>query len=361
MAAAPTPDPGVGRAGASGRRGGRRRLIDDLTEVRPAPHAHRVATRAATSLLVPLLALWWLGRLDLSVYATFGAFASVYGGGLVTASRWRTQARLGAILSAASVAGVLVGLSPSRSWLAIPVTAAWASLAAALSDRQRWRPPGPMFPVFAVATCAAIPTTPALALEAAVVVASTAAFAVALGAAEVWLRNRAGRPPDPPPPPGPAMPRAERQRIQLIRCGVVVAVAGLLATSAGIGHPYWAMVAAVTPLTVFTFRGQLVRGVHRAVGTLLGVAVSAGLLLVPLPVPAMLLVAAALFAAAELLVVRHYGAALVVITPLALLSMQVAHPEPVGVLVMDRLIETLIGVTVGLLAAVITRDRAVPG
>ena len=360
MTASP-PDPGVRPEAAAGRRAGWRRLLDDLTEVRSAPHAHRVAVRAATSLLVPLLALWGLGRLDLSVYATFGAFASVYGGGVVTASRWRTQARLGAILAAASVSGALVGLSPVRGWLAIPVAAGWASLAAALSDRQRWRPPGPMFPVFAVATCAAIPGTPALVLQGAVVVTATAAFAVGLGAAEVWLRDRAGRPPDPPAPSGPPMPRAERQRIQLIRCGVVVAVAGLLATLAGIGHPYWAVVASVAPLTVFTFRGQLVRGVHRAVGTLLGVAVSAGLLLAPLPVPAMLLVAAGLFACAELLVVRHYGAALVVITPLALLSMQVAHPEPVGVLVMDRLIETLIGVAVGLLAAVITRDRAAPG
>ena len=74
-----------------------------------------------------------------------------------------------------------------------------------------------------------------------------------------------------------------------------------------------------------------------------------------------IVVIAGLQACAELLVVRNYGLALVAITPLALLSMQVAHPEPVGVLVMDRLIETLIGVAVGLLAAVITRDRAAPG
>lgn len=358
MTASPPPDPGVRGEDASGRRP--RRLLDDLTEVRPAPHAHRVAIRAATSLLVPLLVLWGWDRLDLSVYVIFGAFAAVYGGGLVTASRWRMQARLGAILAAASVTGALVGLSPARAWLAIPVAAGWASLAAALSDRQRWRPPGPMFPVFAVATCAAIPSTPASVLQGAIVVTATAAFAVGLGAAEVWFRERAGWPQDPPAPPSPPMPRAERQRIQLIRCGVVVAISGLLATLTGIGHPYWAMVASVTPLTVFTFRGQLVRGVHRAVGTVLGVVVAAGLLLLPLPVPAMLLIAAALFAGAELLVVRHYGAALVVVTPLALLSMQMAHPEPVGVLVLDRLIETLIGVAVGLLAAVITRDRKVP-
>ena len=86
MTASP-PDPGVRPEAAAGRRAGWRRLLDDLTEVRSAPHAHRVAVRAATSLLVPLLALWGLGRLDLSVYATFGAFASVYGGGRQAAER----------------------------------------------------------------------------------------------------------------------------------------------------------------------------------------------------------------------------------------------------------------------------------
>lgn len=353
MTGSPAPD-------APGRSAWWRRLLDDLTEVRAAPYQHRVALRAATSLLVPLVVLWGIDRLDLTVYATFGAFASVYGGGLATPSRWRVQARLGAILSAASVTGALVGLSESRSWLAIPVTAAWASLAAALSDRQRWRPPGPIFPVFAVATCAAIPGTPLLVLEAAAVVVATAAFAVLLGVAEVLVRDRAGMPPDPPLPPGPAVPRAERQRIQWIRCAVVVAVSGTLATLAGIGHPYWAMVAAVTPLTVFTFRGQLVRGIHRAVGTMLGVVFAAGLLLLALPTPAVLVLTAALFAATEMLVVRHYGAALVMITPLALLSMHLAHPEPVGVLVIDRLVETLIGVGVGVLAAIVTRDRSVP-
>lgn len=45
------------------------------------PHAgdHRVALRAAVSVAVPLLALWTIDRLDLSVYASFGAFAALYG------------------------------------------------------------------------------------------------------------------------------------------------------------------------------------------------------------------------------------------------------------------------------------------
>lgn len=223
-------------------------------EIRPAPKMHRIAARATVGVLVPLLVLWAWDRLDLSVYVTFGAFTAVYGGAWRTPHRWRVQAYHGAIMSAATISGALVALSPARAWLGIPLTALWAGLAAALSDRQRWRPPGPVLPVFAVSTCSAIPTTPERLLEAVLVVLLTAAFAVAMGAIEVWLHVR-GRPSE---APGPALvpPRAERQRVQLIRCGAVVAIAGVIATASGIGHPYWAMAASVVPLTVFTFRGR---------------------------------------------------------------------------------------------------------
>lgn len=45
------------------------------------PHAgaHRVALRAAVCVAVPLLILWGIDRLDVSVFATFGAFTALYG------------------------------------------------------------------------------------------------------------------------------------------------------------------------------------------------------------------------------------------------------------------------------------------
>lgn len=141
---------------------------------------------------------------------------------------------------------------------------------------------------------------------------------------------------------------------------VAVAIAGLVATSAGISHPYWAMIAAVVPLAARPFRAQLVRGVHRALGTLAGLLVAAALLVIPLPVALTIVLIAALQASAELLVVRNYGLALVAITPLSLLSMQLANPQPVPSLLLDRLVETVIGVAVGLLIAMVTRDRTVP-
>ena len=330
-------------------------LVDDLVEIRPAPNMHRIALRATAGVLVPLLVLWSLDRLDLSVYVTFGAFTAVYGGAWRTPHRWRVQAYHGAVMSAATISGALVALSPARTWLGIPLTVVWASLAAALSDRQRWRPPGPVLPVFAVSTCSAIPTTPERLLEAGVVVVLTAGFAVALGALEVRLhvRRRPSEAPGPPLIP----PRAQRQRVQMIRCGAVVAVAGVIATASGIGHPYWAMAASVVPLTVFTFRGQVIRGLHRAIGTLIGIGFAAILLMVPLPSLAVLFLIAALLACTEMMVVRHYGIALIFITPLSLISVHLANPEPVPLLLQERLIETLIGVSIGMLAAILTRDR----
>ena len=76
--------------------------------------------------------------------------------------------------------------------------------------------------------------------------------------------------------------------------------------------------------------------------------------------PVTIALIAALQGTAELLVIRNYGVALVAITPLALLSMQLANPQPAPALLVDRLVETLIGVAVGLVVAIVTRDRTVP-
>ena len=335
----------------------RRLVLADLVALRPAQGTRRGAARAAITMAVMLTTLAAAGRLDWSIYATFGAFASIYGGGRPRPERWRTQAFVGLLLVAAVCSGALVGLSDRRIWLAIPVVALWATTGAILSDRFSWRPPGPLFVVFAVATCGAIPTTPPMVPIATALAASTTAFAVILGVLESrWLPGRSWA----PLPPGLPPPPAHRQRIQAIRCAVAVVVAGLISTTAGIAHPYWAMIAAVVPLAARPFRAQLVRGVHRALGTLVGLLVSAALLVVPLPVAATIVLIAALQGTAELLVIRNYGLALVAITPLSLLSMQLANPQPVSALLADRLVETLIGVVVGLVTAVVTRDRTVP-
>src|SRR5699024_530006 len=51
---------------------------------------------------------------------------------------------------------------------------------------------------------------------------------------------------------------------------------------------------------------------------------------------------------AEMYVLRNYALALLFITPLALLMVQLAHPQPVGAMLQARVLETAIGVAVGI-------------
>ncbi|MGW5670088.1 FUSC family protein, partial [Micromonospora sp. NPDC003776] len=131
------------------------------------------------------------------------------------------------------------------------------------------------------------------------------------------------------------------------RYALAVLLAGGTATAVGIGHPYWAMVAAVAPLSAQGVTAQLVRATHRILGTLLGLLTSAVLLAPHLPPYAIVLVVAVLQIVTELLVGRNYGLALLFITPMALLMGQLAVARPAGQLLFDRGVETLIGAAIG--------------
>lgn len=334
-------------------------LTAQLLHVGPHRGAHRVAARAAFSVLVPLLALWSTGHLELAIYATFGAFTSLYGRTEVRLARARMQATLAVLLTASVTLGTLVGTSPHRSWWAVPVAALVAAGGSLLSDAQDWHPPGPLFLVFSFAACASVPSTPSDVPVAAAVAGASALFALGVGAAGAGWRRWRGRP---TPSPGP-LRRASYAgvaRRHVLRNAGGVLVAGALATTLGIGHPYWAMVSAAVPLAARDLVPQVVRGVHRVVGTLVGLGVAAVLLALDPGGLVLILVVVALQATAELLVGRNYAVALVAITPLALLMVHLAAPVPSSVLLRDRGVETVLGVEVGLVMGWLTRSPA-PG
>jgi uncharacterized membrane protein YccC len=136
-----------------------------------------------------------------------------------------------------------------------------------------------------------------------------------------------------------------------------VVLAGSVSTVVGIGHPYWAMVSAVVPLAATRPAAQVVRGLHRIIGTLVGLGVAAVLLALDPGGLVLILCVVALQCVAELLVGRNYALALVAITPLALLMVHLAAPTPASVLLLDRGVETVIGVLIGLAVGYLTRDR----
>jgi len=361
------------------------RMTAQLLHVGPHRGAHRVAARVAVSVLVPLLALWSAGHLELSIYATFGAFTSLYGRNHAGLSRAQMQTVLAVALTVSVVLGVTVGLSAQRSWWAIPVAAVVAAGGSLLSDAQDWHPPGPLFLVFAFAACASVPSRPSDVGWSALVAGTSALFSLVVGSAGSAVRHLGSR----HPASRSATPRRSRATVarghaaqrsvaqrsvpqssvaqrsvarrHLARNAGSVLVSGGLATAVGIGHPYWAMVSAVVPLAARDVRSQVVRGVHRVAGTLLGLGLAALLLAVDLADLVLILVITTLQAAAELLVGRNYALALVAITPLALLMVHLVSAVPAGALLLDRGVETVIGVAVGLLVGWLTRSRTAAG
>jgi uncharacterized membrane protein YccC len=192
-----------------------------------------------------------------------------------------------------------------------------------------------------------------------VVSASAALFAVLVGGAgSVWRTHRR--------PETVTRTRLRRGSYvdvalrHVLRCSLGCLLAGAMATGAGVGHPYWAMVSAVVPLAARDYAGQLDRGVHRVVGTAAGLLLAALLLAVDLPGLAVIAVIVVLQAGAELWVGRNYAIALVFVTPLALLMVHLVAPTPASVLLVDRGVETVIGVAVGLLLGYLTRGPGTP-
>lgn len=331
-------------------------LLGRLLTIRPDEGAHRVAVRASVSVLVPLLVLWSTDHLEWSIYATFGAFASLYGRERTGRARLALQVEAGVTQVAVVTLGVLVGQFDQRAWIAIPVAALVAAGASYESSLRGWHPPGSLFQVFAFATVAAAPATAGDLVPAVLVCTGSALFAVLVGYAGPAVRRvRQAAEPQPDRPIGGAVEGLTRYALQ---SGVGVLVAGTIATTAGIGRPYWAMVSAVVPLVARDLGAQLTRGLHRIVGTGLGLLVAWALLALDVQGLVLVLVVAVLQAGAELVVGRNYALALVCVTPLALLMVHLVVPVPTRELLADRGVETVIGVAVGVAVGYLSRPRS---
>lgn len=62
----------------------------------------------------------------------------------------------------------------------------------------------------------------------------------------------------------------------------------------------------------------------------------------------------------ETIVGRHYGLAMLTITPMALLMTSLAHPADPAGLALDRALDTVLGAAVGVLAVVLVHPRTRP-
>ncbi|MBT2597386.1 FUSC family protein [Arthrobacter sp. ISL-72] len=338
------------------------KLFAEMFTIAPGNKDHQVAIRCAVGVFVPLILLVLINRTDLAIFASFGAFTGIYGRGELHRKRLFIQVRAGSLMllvillaTLSARAGQALGLSDAAStWTQVAATTVVAGTCSLVIARWRHRPAGSLFHIFAFAAIASIPNQPPL-WQCMLVSILTTLFCLLIGISSRLVRSR--RTPWAMPEPARLTP-AEKRAAWLEAVGYLVAagLAGTLATVVGqwlgFGHNYWAMVAAVVPLVGRTTRHRVARGVQRIIGTVLGLIVLAGILLLnPAPWQTVLVIAACQFGA-EMFIARQYVLAQVFVTPLALSATLLAAPTAPELLLRDRIVETVIGAAVGIAVVV---------
>jgi hypothetical protein len=339
------------------------KLFAEMFTIAPGNKDHHVAIRCAVGVFVPLIILVLIDRTDLAIFASFGAFTGIYGRGELHRKRLFIQVRAGSLMllvillaTLSARAGQALDLSDAAAtWTQVAATTVVAGACSLVIAWWRHRPAGSLFHIFAFAAIASIPNQPPL-WQCLLVSVLTTVFCLLIGISSRLVRSHR-TPWAMPEPVRLTLEEKRAARLEAVGYLVAAGIAGTLATLAGqwlgFGHNYWAMVAAVVPLVGRTTRHRVARGIQRIIGTVLGLILLAGVLLLhPVPWQTVLVIAACQFGA-EMFIARQYVLAQVFVTPLALSATLLAAPTPPELLLRDRIVETVIGAAVGI-AVVVT-------
>ncbi|CAG7606530.1 hypothetical protein LEUCIP111803_00940 [Leucobacter soli] len=327
------------------------------------PPRRWIALRAALSSGIPLAVLTALGHERIGLQVAAGAFLAIYGANRSA----RDRAKLLPFVAAGMLACAALGAwSAPIPWLHLSGLVAIAIAAPALAFGYRLGPPGPVFFVILYGLAGYIThavdgvrvNDPLVFLLA---VAAGAAFSYLLAVAPLVRAAERAKPGHTLPEllPGPWLGHDE---LTLVMRSGLVAVLGVLVSVLWLDplRAYWPVAAGIAVLGLASDRWHaLERALHRSVGTVIGA--GAFLLLVPAAEVPWLLVAVifVLQFVIEIIVPRNYALALVFVTPLVLLIIQVASGvgDP-GATAAERVLDTVIGAALAsAVALVIRRER----
>ena len=404
----------------------------------------RAGLRAAAAVGIPGVALVAAGHASSALFATFGAFAVLYGEGRAYRIRGQVVAAAGLALLVSVAVGATIGWAVPSGGVTLKVCAVLMTVLPAVAavyvvDALRLGPPGALF--FAIVGSGALIAVESGADPAMLVVGA------ALGAVSSVLVSLSGALIDPSAPQreatgraigavdaflGSASPRSAERRhsagsalvaawstmddaraanrpadadllaalrdantrfaaastddaetevdptravttsrlrptvgyrlrrslspsshatITATRVAVACLAAGAVSVALGFDRPHWAAISALVVLQTGVARVHgTVRALHRFLGTAIGLVLFAGLHALAPQGYALIAVIAVLQFVIEVLIVRNYAAAVIVITPVALLASGAGVTGgAAGPVMRDRLIETLVGVVVALL------------
>ena len=345
-------------------RGGLRGALAALVRPSPSPPRLGISVQAGVAMLLTVGLPALAGRTDLGLLASTGALSALY----LSARSRRERLRRLPLVQLGLLASIALGALTRGNPVAAPLVLVLVGIGAVvLVTGTAVGPPGALFPVLGAGVAARL-TGPRAAGGAGLDPLLVIGCAVG-GAVLAYLIVAA-------PLVVPAVRRSDRTRpIDPVRfaldpagrtvvvwVSVAVVLAALLAAVLGIDRGYWVVVAVVSVLQ--GGRGRrvtTVRAVHRAGGTLVG-AVLFVLIATVIGLPAQGLALAVVLAllqfGAEMVIVAHYGAGLLFVTPLALLIAEAGSAGDPWTIAGTRVLDTAIGCAIALVVLVVDHQFA---
>jgi len=319
-----------------------------LVTINPSDRPWQMPASAALAAGLPLLIGAYFDHLDYGLISSLGGMAFLY------LPRTPLHHRIASMMAASSgmaacyTVGLIVHLLP---WLMVPAITLVAIIVTMLCRFYRIGPPGSMFFVMSAAIAA---YTPGDLLQLPLKVGlfalgSLLATWIAVIYTLVVLRIR-----EPLPVPPLAADDFDHVVLESVVIGLFVGLSLALAQALQLERPYWVPVSCLAVIQGLSVRAIWSRQVHRILGTALGLGVAAALLALPLEKWSIACAVIGLSFVIETAVIRHYGFAVIFITPLTIFLADAATlgQEPASAIIEARFVDTVIGCLAGLIGGI---------
>ena len=337
-----------------------RQELRHLTAMNPSERRWQLPLFAALASGFPLLVGAYFNHLDYGLVSSLGGLVFLYAPNTPLSHRMVSLMACAFGLCACYTLGVMVHFLP---FLLVVMLSGLTMLVTMVCRFYMLGPPGSLFFIMAAAIGAYAPIeVPQVPLVVGLMTMGCLQACLRAFFYDLYiLRKQAAQPVGP-------LPRASFDFVIVdsVVTGAFVGIALVLAQALHLDRAYWVPVSCLAVMQGVSLRAVWNKQVHRIAGTGVGLLLSWGLLTLPLNRWTVSLVMIALAFVIEMLVVRHYGLAMVFITPLTLLLAEATHlgQGAPATLIQARLFDTVLGSVVGLMGGLCLhnpRFRAVLG
>jgi uncharacterized membrane protein YccC len=303
---------------------------------------------AALAMGLPLLIGAYFERLDYGLVSSLGGLVFLYSPNTVLSHRMVSLMAAAFGLSACYALGVMSHFFPL---LLVPVLTFIAILVSMVCRVYAVEPPGSLFFIMAAAIGAYSPIE-VLQVPLYVGLLTMGCLLACLIAFFYSIYILRLQPPQPVTPLPPVT--FDFVIFDSIIIGLFVGISLALAQALHLERAYWVPMSCLAVIQGVSLRAVWNKQVHRIAGTGLGLLLAWGLLALPLDKWSISLMMMLLAFLIETLVVRHYGLAVIFITPLTIFLAEAAQLEndSLNTMLQARLLDTVLGSVVGLVGGV---------